>query len=168
MPAVRACACVQNRRFRASRPCVGPVCSGRPCRKAVLLQGSFNVIGTEPARALRCLGSLTTLTNLVLNLRIPHFPRALCALPSLVTLTLRGAMRLRLPACITRLTQLTSLSLPSCGLRGIPPAICGIASAPRFHHDVPPWPLQHVQQGFCICMPLQVRANQNPAVHGAA
>lgn len=105
------------------------------------MQAHFYVLGSDPTFALRCLGSLTTLTKLVLELRIPHVPRALCTLPKLMTLTLRGTMRLHVPGCITLLTQLTALSLPSCGLRCIPRAICGIASAPRFHHDMPPLPL---------------------------
>lgn len=72
---------------------------------------------------------LQKLEHLTLELRLLSFPSAICHLPSLRSLTLRGAVRLRIPSDITYLTSLTFLDVSSCGMRGIPRAICGLYSA---------------------------------------
>ena len=72
---------------------------------------------------------LQKLEHLTLELRLLSFPSAICHLPSLRSLTLRGAVRLRIPSDITYLTSLTFLDVSSCGMRGVPRAICGLYSA---------------------------------------
>lgn len=119
-------ASVQHKQLTGTRRFHLPNCQGHLLNRIYLQDPSYRAQSTTSA--LRCLTSLTTLTKLHLDMHIPHVPRALCSLSSLKTLTLRGAMRLRVPASITRLTRLTYLDFSSCGLRGLPRAICGITS----------------------------------------
>eukprot|EP00892_Ulva_mutabilis_P001288 jgi/Ulvmu1/1115/UM106_0032.1 len=96
-------------------------------------QDRVTALGISSSASLRCLSGLRSLTQLRLELRLPHFPRAICSLRRLVVLSLRHAQQLRVPSSITRLTRLTFLDLSCCGLRGIPRAICGLTSLEELH-----------------------------------
>jgi hypothetical protein len=93
------------------------------------MQESSDLLVSSSDAGFSGLMMLQKLEHLTLELRLLSFPSAICSLTKLRTLTLHGAVRLRVPDDVTHLVSLTSLDLSSCGLRGIPRAVCGLYSA---------------------------------------